>query len=297
MNWIDAASEATGVSLKPHVEGQAAGPCPYCRQGQDRFVVFVEGNYWCRACNSKGWWRETKPSKEELERIREEKRRHMQMVYTKMSRCTDWIRYHDNVSEAIEIWYEHGVGIDSVMRWGLGYCRSAPLSPEHESITIPVFHRGRLVDIRHRIIGGADGNKYRSHMYGLTPPFFNLDAIAGGKKLYVVEGEKKAIILMSAGIKPTISYPGIGFAASIANTVLNECGEHKQDIVFIPDPGTADKIEQVSIEIANSGHRCFILDLFDKPDDFILEYGINNFHGALKMIRRVGQTANSHRHR
>lgn len=288
MNWIETASSVVGVPLKPHVEGQAVGPCPNCRQGKDRFVAFVEGNWWCRACSSKGWWRETKPSKEELEQIKEDKRRAAEMAYARMSRCSDWIKYHDNVSEGIEIWFEHGIGIDSIMRWGLGYCKSAPLSPEHESLTIPVFYKGRLVDIRHRIIGAPDGNKYRSHMYGLTPPFFNLDAIAGGKKLYVVEGEKKAIILMAAGFSPTISYPGIGFADRIASNILNESRGEKQDIVFIPDPGSADKIESISGELASSGHKCFMLDLFDKPDDFLHEYGKNSFFGALKMVRRIG---------
>lgn len=298
MSWIDAASEAVGVSLKPHVEGQAVGPCPNCQQGKDRFVVFVEGNFWCRACNTKGWWRENKPTKEELERIREEKRRNIEIMYTKMSRCSDWIKYHDNVSEAVEIWFEHGVGIDSIMRWGLGYCKSAPLCPENESLTIPVFHRGRLVDIRHRLIGAIDGNKYRSHMAGLTPPFFNLDAVASGKRLHIVEGEKKAIILMAAGIAPTISYPGIGFAGNICHMVEQECNGSKLDIVFIPDPGSFDlppnskeevsKLEQAAIDLSNLGHRCFALDLFDKPDDFLHEYGVNNFHGALRMVRRIG---------
>ena len=31
------------------------GPCPFCRQGRDRFVVFVaEDRYWCRQCDKKG---------------------------------------------------------------------------------------------------------------------------------------------------------------------------------------------------------------------------------------------------
>lgn len=297
MNWISAASDAVGVSLKPHVDGQAVGACPNCRQGQDRFVVFVEGNYWCRTCNTKGWWRDTKPTKEELEKIKEEKRRSLEIIHTKMSRCSDWIKYHDQVSEAIEIWFEHGVGIDSIMRWGLGYCKSAPLAPDHESLTIPVFYRGRLIDIRHRIIGAIDGNKYRSHVAGLTPPFFNLDAIASGKRLYVVEGEKKAIVLMAAGVTPCISYPGIGFAGQIASTIFGECGMEKPDIVFIPDPGSTEKIEQVSMEIATAGHKCFILDLFDKPDDFMHEYGANSFFGALKMVRKIGHGRNQDRSR
>lgn len=292
-SWINAASDVVGVQLKAHVDGQAVGPCPNCQQGQDRFVAFVEGNFWCRHCNSKGWWRETKPSKEEIERIKEEKRQHAQRMYARMSRCVDWIRYHEQVSEAMDVWFEHGVGIDSIMRWGLGYCESAPLAPEHASLTIPVFHRGRLVDIRHRIIDGIDGNKYRSHMAGITPPFFNLDSIPSGKRLFVVEGEKKAIILMAAGVLPTVSYPGIGFAGQIGHTIEQECYKCKQDVVFIPDPGTTAKIEAVALDLEQAGHKCYILDLFDKPDDFLQEYGANNFMGALRMVRRVGNGAGS----
>lgn len=288
MSWIDNASEAVGVQLKPHVDGQAVGPCPSCNKGQDRFVVFAEGNYWCRACSIKGWWTQTKPTKEEIEAGKVEKRRNSERVCSAMARCTDWIKYHEDVADAIDKWYEHGIGIDSIMRWGLGYCRSAPLAHSCESLTIPVFRGGKLVDIRHRLIDGPDGNKYRSHMAGLTPQFFNVDAVRSGKRLYVVEGEKKAIVLMAAGIEPAISYPGIGFASSIRTTITEEVQDTPRDIVFIPDPGSIEKIEQVAMELAALGHKCYILDLFEKPDDFLSEYGNNNFHGALKMARRVG---------
>jgi hypothetical protein len=31
------------------------GPCPHCKDGEDRFIVFTETQtYWCRQCNAKG---------------------------------------------------------------------------------------------------------------------------------------------------------------------------------------------------------------------------------------------------
>ena len=35
---------------------EASGPCPLlCNGGDDRFVLFEDGGYWCRQCGSTGW--------------------------------------------------------------------------------------------------------------------------------------------------------------------------------------------------------------------------------------------------
>jgi DNA primase len=38
-------------------KGELAGPCPFCREGKDRFRVWPDegdGRYWCRRCGKSG---------------------------------------------------------------------------------------------------------------------------------------------------------------------------------------------------------------------------------------------------
>jgi putative DNA primase/helicase len=41
--------------LKRKSDKEYCGPCPHCKDGEDRFIVFTETQtYWCRQCNAKG---------------------------------------------------------------------------------------------------------------------------------------------------------------------------------------------------------------------------------------------------
>ncbi len=59
MNILDAVGQA-GIKLRKAVTSgrEYCGPCPGCREGDDRFHVWPDrgegGTYWCRRCNAKG---------------------------------------------------------------------------------------------------------------------------------------------------------------------------------------------------------------------------------------------------
>lgn len=277
--WPDQASQKLGVSLRRHTATQYVGPCPHCHDGEDRFVVFIEGNFWCRQCNYKGWWTEERLDRAGILRVEQQKREKSSVLYHTMHSCTSWQDYYHS-QRTYEIWYSEGrMNYQEVDRWGLGYCDHCPVAPDFPSLTIPVWYKGKLWDIRHRLIGADDREKYRSHLAGLQPFFFNLDVVSSAKKLYVVEGEKKAIRLTSLGLEHCIGYPGAQHLGKLP-AILAKIGEHIQEIVFIPDPGTEHKVLEIAGKIKP---RSYMVELWNKVDDFIDLYGSRPLLNAIRI--------------
>lgn len=270
------------MKLKKHARNQAVGPHPGCPipGGNDRFVVWSDGNYWCRQCDAKGYWLEKPPDQAEIERRKKEKEKTLGQLYERMHRCTDWITYNRD-GRAVAEWERHGFRREEVEEWGLGFCPSCPVVPTQPSLTIPVFQKGKLYDIRHRLLEPSAPMRYCSHIPGLQPALFNLDAVRPGEPVYVVEGEKKAILVKRAGLV-AIGVPGIGFYKKL-NKLVNQVFPPEQEVIFLPDPGTTETIVQLSQEMKRA--RLYIVELWAKPDDFILEYGVDRFLRAIEMRR------------
>ena len=206
-------------------------------------------------------------------------------AYAAMHDNRDWLAYND--SARADLWLERGINEASIEKWGLGFCERAPFTnPIAPSLTIPVFYGQRLYDIRHRILGGAEGQKYRSHLKGIVPVYFNLDNLGGGKQVYLVEGEIKAIRLMQEGVSPVIAYPGIQFIQYITGLVKRH-GTPGQEFIAIPDPGTFTQVEKYLGTVAELGNTCSIVELIDKPDDFVDEFGAICLTDAIRMRRRI----------
>ena len=290
MNWIEEASQVIGVPLRRHGTQRAVGPCPYCEQahgdgGDDRFVVFPEGNYWCNQCHQKGWWIEEPPTADVVKKRLQDKAEQTQAAYLAMHDNKDWIAYNNAVKA--EIWADRGINQDSIDQWGLGFCESAPYTdPPAPSITIPIFYGQKLYDIRHRVLGGAKSQKYRSHLSGIVPIFFNLDNLCAGKQVYLVEGEIKAIYLMQLGIGPIIAYPGVQYI----NYLPALAKRHKAkgiEFIAIPDPGTTSHVTKYLEPVAELGNLCSVVELIDKPDDFTAEYGLVCMKDAIRFRRKL----------
>lgn len=275
------------LALRAHTSGQAVGACPHCRDGTDRFVVYQEGNWWCRVCKKKGWWLEEahRPAPGEIEARRLATEQERIQLRTKIATCRDWVDYHNQVGQGMNSWATHGIDRKDIDRWGLGYCLKAPGS-DSPSLTIPVFYKQKLVDIRHRLLNPLDGQKYRSHWSGLPPAFFNLDSMGEGDVVYLVEGEKKAVVLEHHGFHPVISYPGQNTAHLLPEILLRE-GTVCQKLRFLPDPHTEDSVYPVIRSLQKDGFECGLVDLFEKPDDFVIAYGGNALRDALKYWRRL----------
>lgn len=277
-------SQSTGYVLQPryHASTEAKSACPFCKTGDDRFVIFQEGNYWCRQCHVRGWWR-TKLSSEEINEIETVKIAERQATTRKLSTCQDWKIYHREVAEHVSDWETHGINTDDIKRWQLGYSKNHFSVP---SLTIPVFRNGVLVDIRHRLLQVEDGAKYRSHFKNTPPVFFNADVIETAQKVFLVEGEKKAIIMSKFGFNDTISYPGINTQEPLLSFLHND-GHAGQEFIYIPDPNTIDTVLQAGRELKALGHKVSVIELFLKPDDMLLQFGVQVLKSALTYTRKL----------
>ena len=183
--------------------------CPYCG-GEDRFLIWAEGNYLCRQCGAKGWVDEKDPKptdtaearlrrleREQATAKRERAELHQRMTaLERMAKSTDHVAYHQALnSESYQHWLSEGVSVDSIERYKLGFCHRCPTASNGSpSYTIPVVNGGELLNIRHRLIEPC-GGKYRPHMTGLGVQLFNADVLTtGADSVLLTEGAKKAIV-------------------------------------------------------------------------------------------------------
>lgn len=293
MDWIKLASEAMSTPLRQHGTRRAVGPCPFCAKydgygGDDRFICFDDGGWICSHCRAMhrqaaGWWQVP----EDVQAIRDkqqERKASAKELYTQMHGCQDWIGYTKAVWVHLDKWAEHGITEQTVIENGLGYCHQAP-GTNLPSLTIPVFYGGKLYDIRHRLLGGDEGQKYRSHLPGLVPIYYGLDAIATGQPLLVVEGEKKAIVLKQFGLVNTLAYPGVNFLGQITHYLAKCGGQPGQELIFTPDPGTTKQVIVQAHKLRDLGYKPSLVDCPGKPDDFVLRYGVDVLKSMIELRR------------
>lgn len=267
----------------PHKFDQVQSACPFkCKGGTDRLIVFENGNIYCRRCESKDMWRR-EPQEERQARLQKQEQSR-QELRRQIATCQDWQRYYDNVGAGVELWHQHGITQEDIEKWGLGYCEQAPCCEyESPSLTIPIFYQTKLVDIRHRLVKPQGKDKYRSHLAGLPPAYFNLDGVKSAERVFVVEGEKKAVVCNHYGL-PTIAFPGLQFARFL-DVILPRTVDHCQELIFLPDPYSLDAMYPTLTSLKDKGYTVKIIDLFMKPDDLILAYGPNAITDSVPMAR------------
>jgi hypothetical protein len=298
-----AESRWPGVEFRAWRNG-ASSPCPWCG-GEDRFMLSDRGHYRCRPgdghCGREGWLDEEEQqtlSPEEkrhrmaearllaLEReARETKKRLTKLE--QMAQCTDYLQYHDLLDKSDrQWWHSQGIMDEQIEEYKLGVCFSCPTDMEHRpSHTIPIWdsHWSQLLNIRHRIIGAENGNKYRPHMAGLGVQLFNSRHVLKHKEVGLVEGEKKSIILSAHGF-PCCGIPGIN---TFDERWLKHFGGVKR-LWLAPDPGAEQQMEELGQRIVKLTQiEVSLLTLWEKPDDLILEMGDTAFRYIKQYARRV----------
>lgn len=265
-DWIWEASRALKQPLKRHSAGEmTASTCSVCGRGDDRLVVFEEGNFWCRKCGHRGFWDQSRASSTSQRAA--DGYRVNQIKRSQMVGCRDWVDYHDRVLEdhrMMQLWLDRGMQRSEISEWGLGYTDICPMTGT-PSLTIPVWHNNTLVDIRHRLLDG-DAGKYRSHKPGLRASLFNLDSVGRSERVLLVEGEIKAILL-SRVFDSVVGVPGLNHP--MVELDLNPL----QSVVIMFDPGADSGAERVARDLLDAGIRSRIAHSFDKPDDLLLEFG------------------------
>lgn len=282
MAWFDEAAKKLGVPLHHHSDAEAHGPCPACG-GEDRFIVWRAGNAWCRQCKmSTAWLRGEDAKRSAAEGVRRKASRRRDAAWRVLTQGHVWVSYHRaclESEEALAEWEKSGIGMQEVLKWGLGYADPCPVYSESASLVIPVFGNGRLLDIRHRLVNpGEKGGKYRGEFPGLPAQLFNADVVRKGSAV-VVEGEKKAIVLDKAGIGAV----GVAGASHGRDALV---GVRSFSAVVAFDPGAGTEARRMAQALTKAGCRVWVADFPAKCDDFLLEYGVDLTKEVLRQARR-----------
>ena len=274
-------------------DDEYVGPCPWCSADDDGFHVWDDaGNYWCRQCERKGWVNDDKdrqPSEAEklarrvaeLERKQQEHERRLSQL-EKMAQCKDHLAYHNALdARAMEYWFGEGIYEETIKRYLLGYCESCPTCRSSPSHTIPVINRGKLENIRHRLVE-PQGGKYRPHLSGLGNPLFNVDLLdQATERIVIVEGEKKSIVLAQAG------FPNVGITGKRAfKKSWIPWFANVREIVIALDPDATESAYKLAGML---GERARVAVTPVKIDDAIVRYGAgaDDIRGMLRWARQV----------
>jgi DNA primase len=145
-----------------------------------------------------------------------------------------------------------------------------------------VFYKNSLVNIRHRLINAADGDKYRPHRKGLGLWIFNDAVLKHCERVVIVEGEKKTIVMHANGID-AVGIPGMStFRSEWAPLFEN----HKRVWIAL-DPGAEKRAAIVAQAI---GPNAYVCTFPTKPDDFFFKFGatLTEFREVLRHARPPG---------
>ena len=293
------------IILKRVSGEEYAGPCPFCG-GADRFHVWADaGNYFCRTgpghCGRSGWVDnidgQREHTKEEIAilRLQSEQRRIVreQECQAKqltalqwMMRTKDHLVYHENLGDiARSWWHAQGITDASIDEYQLGICFSCPCDTEYHrsSYTIPVYDstQTQLLNIRHRLVGAQDGNKYRPHIPGLPGKMlFNSRFVKGADQVIVVEGSKKSIVV-SQELTPAVGILGKG---GFDKKWVQHFSSARTVYVAL-DPDAQDEAYKVAGLFKGRGR---VVTLPVKADDFFVMGGKpQEFREYMRIARKV----------
>ena len=278
---IQFAEQRWNIQLKRASGDEYVGACPQCG-GRDRFHVWEEKqNFWCRQCGYAGFldsldnaskmtteqmveWRLRQLERESLE---QEKRL---SALERMHQSKDHLRYHfDMTTDQMAYWLDEGMTVDTIAQYQLGWCPRCPTDRDQRpSYTIPIFDRDgtTLINIRHRLLGGDSGDKYRPHAAGLGTQLFNARLTTEpAKSIIVAEGEKKSVVLDQWG------FPNVGIMGkrSFKREWLQWLESFPKVYVAL-DPDATESATRLAGLFEGRGR---VVDLPVKADDFFTKYG------------------------
>ena len=293
-HWVQTAAIRLRVSLHHHSSGQAAGPCPYCggrnKADSNRLCVWETGNYWCRKCDRRGWWLESTPDegrKRAGEQQQEREARALRERAT-MARSQAWREFHEYGLQngGVGNWEARGVDRSDYLRRGLGVVHRPAIGPDCDWLTIPVWYRNVLMDVRLRSLStdpAYSGPRYRSLKAGVPPHPYDLDSIRRYRDILLVEGEIKSILINKAGYG-VVGLPGVRGGLP---DLYRACGDlHPTQTITIGfDPGADLEAEAVAEGLYRVGATVLVASFFDKPDDLLQIDGSGVFDEVLAQAR------------
>lgn len=272
--------------------------CPQCGMGVDRFIFTVDkGAFWCRVCEFGGYVDKAAPSPlTDVQRadIEREKRLDRQTEIDRKRTALERLQakrndviYHRNLNgKTGYVNRKWGLSDDTIDLFQVGYCHACPTSPYSDSITIPYYWAGNLINLRHRLSSPNGEGKYRPEAVGLATAIFNADEIKNKVEdhLILVEGEFKAMILSQNGL-PAIAIPGAGI---FKEKWLKLFPEGKM-VYVVMDPGADTQALKIAQMLGRGGLTTRLVTIPTKPDDFFTLYSgkLNQFYTFLKTGRKV----------
>ncbi len=219
----------------------------------------------------------------------------------KMLQEKHWELYEaalENCPEAIAFWTANGIPREWQAIWHLGYCpdfraweRKTKTEFHTPTITIPLFKSGwQISNIRHRLLKPNDPeDKYRPEYYYIpSEPFIADPDIpkGAGKKVFILEGEKKAMVFYLTLDIPGVQVIGIPGKKWNNNGAILPFVENVDEVYICLDP---DATHAADIMGGMMGDRTVgILDLPYKIDDMIIKLGMRSDHlsSLIKTARR-----------
>lgn len=292
----------------PHLQfkiknaNEASSACPFCNQAtEDGFLVFQEGNFWCRQCDITGWVNEDDTLSDHERRIlaieAEQKRQKRQLQEQEkriqkielLQKTRPDLQYHRNLTdEVFEYWFSQGIYEEAVEQFRLGYCHSCPTCPQSASYTIPIYdYDSKLINVRHRLKTPM-GGKYRPEMAGLPTSLYNAPVLQEPRdRIIIAEGEKKSITLTQH------NFPAVGLMGKSYKwrTEWFDWFTNQGEVIIALDPDAMDKANKLGELFFTKGFRNIKIATFPtKVDDGISMYGagLYDIEAVLKYARKVG---------
>jgi len=272
LKWLD----------KDNIKSNSA--CPFCGEGDDRFVVWRENgkvNYWCNHChinefvNGKSEYDPALVQAMQSQRLADEKIKKQKVAERMKSLPGKAAYYHSKLGiEGREYWHGQGLTNETVARYELGHSSQGEAIRGYATCTIPIVVNGQIVNIKHRL-KGKRSDKYRPQFAGLGNRVFNSDRLSRDdsfmppNQVMLVEGELKAILLDQAGYR-VIALPG----AKPGHDCLTELVELLAaagitEILIALDEGQ-ELNSRENIAPLFPTKRVIVCDLPNKPDDLIV---------------------------
>lgn len=296
--------------LQPKKTGREYhSPCPFCRAGKDRFIIWPNGGYWCRVCNETGFvidrrrdkfkdptdWAANKAAfLEELQKQEDQKQK----------KLTDWQAgfnagyiqgWHDAMSaDQRKYWKKEGIPDWAIDYYNLGFIGDKRFRGEGEdsfftspAYTIPIRSPKdwRIVNIQYRILNVPDDSgKYRQEDGIPQASFFARPAVTEGDAI-VLEGSKKAIVVYEKTGKrfQVVGMPGMTPHSRIFKQLMSF---ERIYLALDPGEGYSKAVERAAREMHP---RVRVMDLPAKPDDCFVRYGLDMscWQAYMDQARRV----------
>mgnify|MGYP001560073435 FL=1 len=307
---VHLAFQKWGIKLKKGSKTWS-GSCPVCREGDDRLIVWQEGNYICRVCGTKGWLLSLKDLSPTERAYRE---KHLQKTeeeekQRRAERLADWqsgfragllISWHNMGQPQLDYWHSQGIPDWAIEQYNLGYCDKKLFQGQDELLfespayVIPIRDPidNKLVNVQYRLteLPANGGGKYRQEPDLPAAAFYAEQGRLSGPVI-VVEGSKKAIVMYNL-LDKTIQIVGMP-SQSPAGSLIQALGQFSE--VFLALDKDIGKLDKSGYDAAVKRYgallkgKCRLVPLSRKIDNSAIRYGMgkSGFLDLMHMARRV----------